>query len=61
MPRRIRIGEEEVGIEDFGDFLVPHEFDAVVGSNGENLVLDRQEHRADGIGNGFRRFGFDLF
>jgi hypothetical protein len=61
LPRRIRVGKEEVGIKGVSDSLVTGEFDAVVGSDGEDLVFDRQELITNGLSNSLGRFGGDLF
>ena len=53
LPGRIRVGKEEVGIKAVGDSLVTRELDAVVGSDGKDLVFDRQKLIANGLGNCF--------
>lgn len=60
LPRRIWIGKEEVGIKPLGDSLVTSELDAVVGSDREDLIFDRQHRRANGFGNRLGRFRRDL-
>jgi len=60
LPRRIRVGKEEVGIEGFGDLLMAHELDAVVARDGKDLVFVREEFPADSVCDRFGRLGSHL-